>query len=234
MTAIKVIVHQQDPARFDREVLALESISSNRVVGVVGHGHLTVQGVTYPWIESEFIAGGDVRAAIPGGISDADLRAFIKGCLEGIGVLHAAHVVHRDLKPENIMLRGGLWSDPVIIDLGLSRLMDESSLTIYPWAGGTWPYMAPEQIRGERAGYRSDVWALGVIAAELGSGTHPFYRPGDAPVPPDWLDRLEAGVTMPPARPAGLELWLQDAMGYRAYRRPTAAGAIDLLDRVWP
>jgi serine/threonine protein kinase len=98
---------------------------------------------------------------------DYQLRAFLHGVANGLEVLHSNQIIHRDIKPDNIILRGGDWARPVIIDLGLSRLLDLTSMTVYPWAAGTWPYMAPEQLRGERAIDRTDVWALGVVAGEL-------------------------------------------------------------------
>jgi eukaryotic-like serine/threonine-protein kinase len=66
------------------------------------------------------------------------------------------------------------WQQPVIIDLGLSRLLDLTTMTVYPWVAGTWPYMALEQLAGERAIDRTDIWALSVIAGELANGRHPF------------------------------------------------------------
>ena len=61
-----------------------------------------------------------------------ELRGFLDATLEGLGELHAAEIVHRDLKPENIVLRGGAWADPVIIDLGLSRLLTRARSPCIP------------------------------------------------------------------------------------------------------
>jgi serine/threonine protein kinase len=235
--ACKVVVKGVEPERFEREVEALQRITSPRVVRVVGRGELTTasDGQAHPYLLSDFLDGGDVRhnlAAI-GQPSDAQLRAFIAGTLEGLEALHAANVVHRDLKPENVVLLGGDWAAPVIIDLGLSRLVDLSSVTLYPWVGGTWPYMAPEQLRAERAMDRTDLWALAVIAGELAAGEHPFRR-GETSPPVDWDARLQTGIMVPGSRPAGLRDWVQAVGDYAAYRRPTATRARELLDAVWP
>jgi serine/threonine protein kinase len=132
------------------------------------------------------------------------------------------------------MLRGGGWADPVIIDLGLSRLVDLTSMTVYPWAGGTWPYMAPEQLRGERAIDRTDLWGLVVVAAQLAAGQHPFLKAGDSPVPNDWESRQKAGFNIPSSRPGGLAAWIAAVGQFEAYRRPTATAAGQLLDQHWP
>lgn len=235
--ACKVITASYEEERFDREVEAMQRISSPRVVRVLGQGKLTTSddGEDHPYLLSDFLPGGDVRENITanGAPDDVQLRAFLLGVLEGVGELHAEQVVHRDLKPENIILLNGDWAQPVIIDLGLSRLVDLSSLTVYPWAGGTWPYMAPEQLQGERAFDRSDVWAIAVIAAELASGQHPFWR-GERNPPADWDARLQTGMTIPGSRPAGLRDWLRQAGAYPGYRRPSVADARQLLETLWP
>jgi eukaryotic-like serine/threonine-protein kinase len=235
--ACKVVRNMSEPERFPREVVALQRVNSNRVVRVIGHGEMTTSddGKSYPYLLSEFVPGGDVRENLNSGgpPEDQELRAFLDATLGGLQELHAADVVHRDLKPENIVLRGSVWADPVIIDLGLSRLLDAGSLTIYPWAGGTWPYMAPEQLRAERATDRSDLWALAVVAGELAAGTHPFWQ-GEGSPPADWDERLQSGISVPGDRPAGFRDLVQHAGHYAAYRRPTATAARELMGRVWP
>lgn len=237
VTACKVITRGYDPERFEREVAAMQRISSPRVVPVLGRGKLTTadDGGEHPYFLSEFLPGGDVREHINAGPppDDAQLRAFTLALLEGVEELHRANVLHRDLKPENILLLNGDWTQPVIIDLGLARLIDLTTVTVYPWAGGTWPYMAPEQLRAERAFDRTDIWAVAVIVAELASGQHPFWR-GEPHPPADWHGRLQAGMTIPGSRPAGLRDWLLLAGDYRGYRRPTAVIARQQLEAMWP
>jgi eukaryotic-like serine/threonine-protein kinase len=236
--ALKVIVNSPEPDRFEREVKALERVTSPLVVDVHRHGDDLVasDGKTYRYLVSEFIDGGDVRSFLNGGSlpDDDQLRSFIREVANGLGVLHVSQIVHRDIKPDNIVLRGGDWATPVIIDLGLSRLLDMSSMTIYPWAWGTWPYMAPEQIRGERAIPQTDLWALGVVAAELGDGAHPFQRVGEHSPPPDWLQRIEGGAAVSGSRPGGLRDFVDATVQMAAYRRPSAAEAVRLLESAWP
>lgn len=235
--ACKVITHNVEPERFEREVAAMQRINSSRVVRVLGRGDLTTadDGEQHPCLLSEFLPGGDVRENInaSGWPDDAQLRAFLLATLEGVEELHRASVVHRDLKPENIVMLNGDWTQPVIIDLGLSRLIDLTSVTVYPWVGGTWTYMAPEQLVGERAFDRTDIWAVAVIAAELAGQQHPFWQ-GEPRPPVDWDARLQRGMTIPGSRPAGLRDWLTDAGAYPGYRRPNAQRARELLEAAWP
>lgn len=237
VSACKVVTRGYDPERFEREVTAMQRISSPRVVPVLGRGKLTTaeDGKEHPYFLSKFLPGGDVREHIAAGRQpdDRQLRAFTLAVLEGVEELHRASVVHRDLKPENILLLSGDWTQPVIIDLGLARLIDLATVTVYPWAGGTWPYMASEQLLGERAFDRTDIWAIAVIVAELASGQHPFWR-GEQHLPSDWDGRLRGGMIIPGSRPAGLRDWLRLAGAYHGYRRPSAVAAKQQLESMWP
>jgi serine/threonine protein kinase len=231
---IKIVVHEHEPGRFAREVTALARLDSARVMRVQDHGTIAVTAETFPYLRSEFVPGGSLNTHMAAGPppDDLTLRAFLLELLRGVGELADARIVHRDLKPENIILRAGDWRHPVVIDLGLSRLVDTTSFTVYPWALGTWPYMAPEQLRAERATSLSDVWAVAIIAAEIASGAHPFFR-GEPSIPHDWDARLRGGPAVPGARPAALRDWITNAANYRAYRRPSPARSVNQLEETW-
>jgi eukaryotic-like serine/threonine-protein kinase len=231
---LKIVVHEHEPGRFEREVTALARLNSPRVMRVHEHGEVTTSADTFPYLRSEFVPGGSLAEHLTAGLPVADrtIRDFLTELLRGLSELTDARIVHRDLKPHNIILRDGVWSQPVVIDLGLSRLLDATSFTVYPWACGTWPYMAPEQLRAERATDRSDVWAAAVIAAEVARGSHPFFR-GEAAIPRDWDTRLQAGPAVPGSRPAALRDWIQAGTNYRGYRRPSAERSVELLEETW-
>jgi tetratricopeptide (TPR) repeat protein len=90
---------------------------------------------------------------------------------DGLAKAHAAGVVHRDVKPGNLILT----EDAVkIVDFGLAKFADSLQLTVAQSTLGTAAYMSPEQVRGEEADARSDLWALGVVLYEMLAGHVPF------------------------------------------------------------
>lgn len=126
--------------------------------------------------------------------SPDQVRKLVRGVLTGLAVLHGRETVHRDVKPANLALRDGDWSRPVILDLGLARLLDEKGITKYPAAVGTEEFMAPEVIQGARAQKGTDLWSLGIVTYILLTHDHPFYGGYDDRVNDvEALERIEAG-----------------------------------------
>ena len=103
-----------------------------------------------------------------------DIYDLLTGIASGLAAAHARNVVHRDIKPSNILLTR--QSIVKIVDFGLAKVVSNSSQTQSADTWGTLDYMAPEQIHGEPADQRADIWSVGVLAAEMFSGTHPFKR----------------------------------------------------------
>src|SRR4029078_8435352 len=85
---------------------------------------------------------------------------------------HAKGIVHRDLKPENILIT----AERVVklTDLGLARAFADPNSPRAAAVTGTVQYLAPEQIRGEPADPRSDLYALGIVGYELLTDRLPF------------------------------------------------------------
>jgi serine/threonine-protein kinase len=93
---------------------------------------------------------------------------------DGLAAAHEAGVVHRDIKPGNILV--GVDDEVKIVDFGLAWAEQRvgSRLTKSGLLIGTPEYMAPEQIRGEEADHRVDVYGLGIVLYEMITGRPPF------------------------------------------------------------
>lgn len=227
-----------DPGTTSRQVLreieGLTRVSSPHVVRLIEVQVPTLSVGPRLALIFEFIDGGDVgrrieRAQWP---TPEEVLEFTIGTLRGLVALHGREVVHRDVKPENIALRGGDWAQPVLLDLGLGRLLDSSTLTAYPAMVGTAPYMAPEIIEGRAARKGSDLWSLGVVAHLLLAHQHPFYPdPAELLDPDDAYDRLVAGApTLPATISAPLLAVVPRLLSATSYARGSAARALRDLE----
>jgi hypothetical protein len=144
-TAVKIIFDgSYPPDRLQREVDGLGRVSSPHVVRLVGTRAVTLRGEQRPALVFEYIPGGDVAGRVfVGQLPSVDEAVeFLRGLLTGIRHMHEQQTVHRDIKPANIALRGGDWSRPVLLDLGLARGAGEATITAYPALVGTPAYTA--------------------------------------------------------------------------------------------
>jgi serine/threonine-protein kinase len=98
--------------------------------------------------------------------------AIIDQACEGLHYAHRHGVVHRDVKPGNLLrAREG---EVKLADFGIAKATEQSSITQVGSVLGTAAYLAPEQARGEEAGPRADLYALGVVTYQLISGRLPY------------------------------------------------------------
>jgi serine/threonine protein kinase/Tol biopolymer transport system component len=184
--AIKVLpaALARDPdriARFEREARAASALNHPNIVSVYDIG---CDNGTY-WIASELVRGDTLRRAIEAGPLPAPKVIEIAvQVAAALATAHATGLVHRDLKPDNIMVtRSGQVK---ILDFGLAKQQRSSpdsttaDLTDEGVVLGTAGYMSPEQVRGDAADHRSDLFSFGVVLYEMLCGKRAFA--GDSSV----------------------------------------------------
>jgi len=176
--ALKVFAASQDPRRLEREIALLQQLDHPNVVRIRAVTSVNLSGQVCWVVAYEFLSGGDLRNLLSPAqppISGAQLSKIGDDISAAIEALWIKRIVHRDIKPANIVI-----ADPdryVLVDLGLARHLDRSTLTLVGFMVGTQGYMSPEQARGRRhLTIHSDVFSLGVTLYELASQQHPFQR----------------------------------------------------------
>lgn len=135
------------------------------------------------FIASEYVRGHTLRSEIARGpLPPARALALARQIADGLQAAHEAGVVHRDLKPENVIV--GHRDAVKVVDFGIAAIEDDGArLTRSGAAIGTPAYMAPEQLAGVGADGRADVYALGILLAEMVTGRHPMHTPSGDGLP---------------------------------------------------
>ncbi|MGB6775964.1 MAG: serine/threonine-protein kinase, partial [Terriglobales bacterium] len=169
--------------RFEQEARAAAALNHPNILAV--HQMGTYEGA--PYLVSELLEGETLREQIKRG------RLAVRKAIDygvqmarGLAAAHEKGIVHRDLKPENLFVtKDGRVK---ILDFGLAKLTqpqsgsEHSALTLTEGTEvgvvmGTVGYMAPEQVRGETADHRADIFAFGAILYEMLAGKRAFQKP---------------------------------------------------------
>lgn len=182
--------HADDPTfvkRLAREAQAIARLDHPNIIGVLdfGQAQLPDDGGTMCYLAMEYVNGRPLDTELERvGAMPAERAAHILSqIVAGVAGAHERGIVHRDLKPSNIMLRqrGSDQDFVTILDFGLSRTVEPDpampQLTGTAQIVGTPHYMAPECWGSSNVDPRSDLYAIGVIAYELLTGTLPFSGP---------------------------------------------------------
>src|SRR5687767_7209055 len=203
--------HQDRLDRFKQEAKATSALNHPNILTVYDIGDH--DGA--PFIVSELLEGEELRDRLDEG--PIPIRKTIDYAQQIVGGLSAAHergITHRDLKPENLFITK---DDRIkILDFGLAKLRERTpdmhgsedatkrALTDPGVVMGTVGYMSPEQVRGQSADSRSDIFSFGVILYEMLTGRRAFS--GDSVIETmhsilkeDVPDLDESGVRIPPA-----------------------------------
>ena len=197
--------------RLEREARAVAALSHPNILAVFEFG--SHDGTTY--VVTELLEGATLRERLAeGSLPLRKVTDYAAQVARGLAAAHDKGIVHRDLKPENLFVTTD--GHVKILDFGLARQQEAgaagaSSDTRSPTlarptdAGtvlGTVGYMSPEQVRGQAADARSDIFSLGCVVHEMLTGRRPFQRETAAETMTATL-REEAGA-LPDACPPAL------------------------------
>lgn len=157
-------------ARFKNEILASYGVSHPNVV----RAYEFVRDGDIIAYTMEFVGGGDLadRMARPELLGMAEIIRLLSQMAAGVQAIHDAGIVHRDLKPENILLTND--GSVKIADFGIARKTDGPKLTEHGGVVGTLEYVSPEYMLRSQVDWRSDIYAMGILAYELITGEPPF------------------------------------------------------------
>jgi len=177
--------------RFEQEARAVAALNHPNILAVFDIGqhndqHNEGQHHGSPFLVSELLEGESLRAVLDGGaLPQRKTIEYGVQIAQGLAAAHEKGIVHRDLKPENVFVtKDGRIK---ILDFGLAKHTQyaspepdgvtlTSSHTAAGMVMGTASYMAPEQVRGEAADPRTDIFAFGAVLYEMLSGVRAFRR----------------------------------------------------------
>ncbi len=172
--AVKVIRPELAESAEFRKRFRAEVAAASRV-----HGLYTAPVVdsdtegSMPWCATAYVPGPSLADAVRdhGPLPVDTVLRLIAGVAEALQAVHREGIVHRDLKPSNVLLAS---DGPRVIDFGVARAADTTSMTQSGTALGTVAYMAPERVLGGEAAASADVFALGQTAVFAATGGAAF------------------------------------------------------------
>jgi eukaryotic-like serine/threonine-protein kinase len=165
-----VAASEQDKARFIQEAKAASALNHPNVCTI----HDIQEHDGQMFIVMEFVDGQTLRER-KSSVSFKQAMDIGIQIADGLAAAHEKGIVHRDIKPENIMIRKDGIAQ--IMDFGLAKLRGAAGVSRLTKEGstvGTAGYMSPEQVQGQDADHRSDIFSLGVLLYELFTGQLPF------------------------------------------------------------
>ncbi len=228
--ALKLIVPElaDDPGfrvRFERESELTASIEHPNVIPVYEAGE--AEGRLF--IAMRWVEGTDLRSVISseGRLDPNRAVAIVEQVAAALDAAHRGGLVHRDVKPANVMLTTTHGEEHVYLtDFGLTkRAASATALTKTGQFVGTPDYMSPEQIKGERADARADVYALGCVLFHALTGRVPYERDSEvAKMYAHLNDPPPSVVETVPGTPGGLDAVIGRALAKDPDQRYPSAG----------
>jgi hypothetical protein len=183
----QLAANPQFRARFEREAKSVSALNHPHICAIHDVGNATVQGEELHYLVLELVEGESLAQRLTKGpLPLAEVLRLGGQIAQALDAAHRAGIVHRDLKPGNVMLtRAGAK----LLDFGLAARPGDGSgivaiesslhteakpLTAQGTILGTFQYMAPEQMEGEAADARTDLFAFGAVLYEMITGRRAF------------------------------------------------------------
>ena len=166
--------------RFLREIAIAAQLQHPHILTLIDSGDAKDEqsGERFLYYVMPFVQGESLRERISrdGALAPEEATRLLREVVDAVACAHAHGVVHRDIKPDNVMLA---MHHALVVDFGVAKAMsdasDETTLTATGMSLGTPAYMAPEQALGDPAiDHRADIYAVGVLAYEMLTGSPPF------------------------------------------------------------
>jgi len=206
--------------RFRREARAAAGLSHPNIVAV--HDWGAVDGIYF--MVMEYVRGMSVREILneQGVLAPAQVADVVLQVLAALDHAHRQGIVHRDVKPENVLVtREGIVK---VADFGLARAYADSRVTEVGTVAGTVQYLAPEQLQGEPADPRTDLYSLGIVAFELLTGRVPFSGETQVAIAVKHVrERVPRPSSVNPTVPEGLDAWVASMTEKDRELRPESA-----------
>ena len=186
-----------------------------------------------PYLVMALVEGRTLRERVADGPLAVDEAVDVVAAVAaGLAEAHRGGVIHRDVKPGNIIC--GDDGQPRLVDFGIARASDLTTMTRADVVLGTAAYLAPEQATGDELGPATDVYALGCVLFELLTGTQPFTAPSAVAVA---YRHVHDPVPMPgalrPEVPGALSAIVARCLAKQPADRYPDAGALEAALRRW-
>lgn len=164
--------------RFRKEAEALKRLQHPHIVKF----HRFIVRTNFTYLVLDYLTGQTLQEKLEGGyrFSVAEATRIVQQVAEALNYAHQNGIVHRDVKPSNIMLSE--QGQAILMDFGIVKIEGTAPLTATGTMIGSVAYVSPEQAKGDRLDYRTDIYSLGTVLYQLLTGHMPFFGQNEAVV----------------------------------------------------